>query len=176
MKKIIMPLAGMLAVAAFAPEASAIPAFSRQVGMACNACHAQHFPVLNNFGRAFKSSGYTMMGEQGKVEGEHMSIPVSLNASLLLKYRHVKRSGVPGSAGTGAGTTTGDGQWQMGDELSLFAAGRVSENIGFMLEANTLGTGENTGNSLLAGFKSRLYLIRAASSWVSFLSPPTHWA
>ena len=141
MKKVALTLAGVLAAAAFAPEASAIPSFARQTGMACSACHFMKYPVLNGFGRAFKAAGYTMMGAQEKVEGEHLSIPAVLNASLLLKYRYDKTNGVatPG-AGVTAPTAPADGQWQMGDEFSLFFGGRIAETehftIGFLNENN----------------------------------------
>lgn len=137
MKKIIISLAGVLAATAFAPEASAIPAFARQTGMACSACHFQHFPVLNSFGMAFKSSGYTMMGAQAKVEGEHMSIPDTLNSSVLLKLRYQKTNGSAPDAVSGL--TTNSGQWQIPDEMALLIGGRVSENIGFVIEANLAG-------------------------------------
>src|SRR3989339_1376959 len=88
MKKIVLSIAAVMASAAFAPEASALPAFARQTGMACSACHFQKFPVLNSFGRAFKAAGYTMMGAQGKIEGEHLSIPDTLNASIIMKVRY----------------------------------------------------------------------------------------
>ncbi len=158
MKKIVLSLAGALAATAFAPEASAIPAYARQVGMACNSCHGQHFPVLNSFGRAFKAGGYTMMGAQGKVEGEHLSIPDTLNASVVLKLRYVDDNNSVANAGAaekgpiaGAGetarTTTSDGQWQFADEFALLFGGRISENAGFFLEGNMMG------GSLAAGFK-----------------------
>ncbi|MDD2916053.1 MAG: hypothetical protein PHP70_12115 [Gallionella sp.] len=146
MKKIVLSLAGVLAATAFAPEASAIPSFARQTGMACNACHQQHYPILNGFGQAFKAGGYTMMGAQEKVEGEHLSIPGTLNASMLLKARYVNDDTAGAAAGTGV-STTGNGQWQIPDEFSLFFGGRVAENIGFMFEGNT------TGAMLVAGFK-----------------------
>lgn len=156
MKKIAFYLAGMLAAVGFVQEASAIPAFARQVGMACNACHAQHFPVLNSFGRAFKASGYTLMGAQAKVEGDHLSLPDTLNAGFLLKvrYRQDNTAGTPG-AGTTAAPNLGNGQWEVGDETSLFFGGRVAENVGFMFEGNVLGSGPNAanGNGLLAGLK-----------------------
>lgn len=155
MKKTVLSLAGVLAAASFAPEAAAIPAFARQVGMSCFACHAQHFPVLNSFGRAFKASGYTIMGAQAKVEDEHLSIPSTLNASVLFKGRHVKatRTGAAG-AGTTAAPLAGDGQWQFGDEFSLFLGGRVAENIGFVIEGNMVGgstTAANGDTGLTAG-------------------------
>lgn len=177
MKKVALSLATVLAAAAFAPEASAVPSFARQTGMACNACHFQKFPILNGFGRAFKASGYTLMGTQGKVEGDHMSIPETLNASILLKYRYVKDSG-NGAAGAnsnandlGAGYKTGttagleagktnltgtaDGQWQMGDEISLFFGGRIADSdlikIGFINENNMVAG--NGANGMLAALR-----------------------
>jgi hypothetical protein len=154
MKKIVLSLAGVLAATAFAPEASALPAFARQTGMACNACHQTHFPVLNEFGRAFKALGYTLMGAQGRVEGENLSIPDTLNGAVLLKYRYQKQVGKAPVAGGGqtAATNTGNGMWQMGDEFSLFFAGRVAEtelfNVGFLMENNVAAAG-----ALLAGLR-----------------------
>ncbi len=149
MKKIVLSIAGVMAATAFAPEASAIPAFARQTGMACNACHQQHYPILNGFGQAFKAAGYTMMGAQGKVEAEHLSIPDTLNAALLLKARYQKTNGAD-AAGTVSGTTTNGGQWQIPDEFSLFFGGRVAENMGFMMENNVVG---GPLGGIVAGFK-----------------------
>jgi len=148
MKKIILSLAGVLAATAFAPQASAVPSFARQTGMACVACHQQHFPILNKFGQAFKASGYTMMGAQGKVEGEHISLPDTLNSSMLLKMRYQKAGGASADpATTLSGENTNGGEWQIPDEFSLFFAGRIAENIGFMFEGNT------NAAAVLAGFK-----------------------
>ncbi|MBI1887167.1 MAG: hypothetical protein HYS19_02160 [Nitrosomonadales bacterium] len=151
MKKIVLSLASVLAATAFAPEASAIPAFARQTGMACNACHQQHFPVLNSFGMAFKASGYTMMGSQGKIEAEHMSIPDTLNMSMLIKARYQDTNGTD-AVGTLSGQTTNGGQWQIPDEFALFAGGRVAENIGVFTEINVAGT-QTAGGAVVAGFK-----------------------
>lgn len=148
MKK-ILSLIGVLAATAFAPEASALPAFARQTGMECSACHQQHFPVLSGFGRAFKAGGYTMMGTQALVEGERLSIPSTLNAAILAKIRYVKDNTPGMNPTTNVPTNTGNGQLQFGDELSLFFAGRVAENIGFMFEGNTVAA----GGALLAGLK-----------------------
>jgi len=148
MKKIILSLVGLLAAAVFAPQASALPAFARQTGMECTACHQQHFPVLNTFGRAFKAAGYTMMGAQPLVEGEHLSIPNTLNAAILIKTRYQRQSNATQGTRDGAGTGTGDGQWQLGNEFSLFFGGRVGENIGFLMENNVANEG-----ALIAGLR-----------------------
>ncbi|MGC2047137.1 MAG: hypothetical protein WA635_00785, partial [Gallionella sp.] len=99
MKKLVLYLAGVLGAIAFAPEASAIPSFARQTGMACSACHFQSFPILTKFGKAFKRSGFTMMGAQGKVEGDQgLSIPDTLNMSVLMKARYKKTNGTEDTA------------------------------------------------------------------------------
>jgi hypothetical protein len=149
MQKIVLSFAGVLAATAFAPEASALPAFARQTGMACMACHQQHFPILNSFGRSFKASGYTLMGAEGLVEGEHLSIPNTLNGAILAKIRYQKDNTASTPNLKTTPTNTGDGQLQFGDEFSLFFGGRVAENIGFLFEGNTA----NVGGALLAGFK-----------------------
>ena len=145
MKKVALSLAGILAAATFAPEASAVPAFARQTGMTCNACHMQHFPSLNGFGRAFKAGGFTMMGSQEKVEGEGLSIPATLNAAVLLKARYRITNGdkktaykTPGVPEDGLKNTTNDGAWAVPDEFGLFFGGRLADTetlkVGTMIE------------------------------------------
>lgn len=136
MKKIVLSLAGVMAAVAFAPEASAVPVFARQTGMACSACHFQHFPLLNGFGRAFKSAGFTMMGAQGKVEGEHLDIPDRLNLGVLTTTFYQKQSNPSNVAGPAP-------KWGVpgtGGELSIFFGGRISEFAGFLAEAGMGGT------------------------------------
>jgi hypothetical protein len=140
MKKVALSLAGVLAAAAFAPEAAAVPAFARQTGMACSACHAQHFPVLSGFGRAFKADGFTMMGAQEKIEGDHLSIPATLNAGILLKAQYRMTGGATKVYNNAAGDliTTNDGKWMVPDEFGLFFGGRLGESehlkVGTMIE------------------------------------------
>lgn len=145
MNKIILSLAGVLAAIAFAPEASAVPAFARQTGMACSACHFQKFPVLNKFGQAFKASGYTMMGAQAKIEGEELSIPATLNTAVLFTANYTKDARTPRVAAN-SGTGANEGMWTVPGELALFIAGRVGENAGVFMESNmAVGNGGNGG-------------------------------
>jgi hypothetical protein len=135
MKKIVLSLAGVMAAAAFAPEASALPVFARQTGMACSACHFQHFPLLNGFGRAFKAAGFTMMGAQGKIEGDRLSIPDTLNMAVLTSMGYEKTNMGPDV--TGVTKNTGNGAIfvpGVAGEASLFIGGRVSDYAGFLSE------------------------------------------
>jgi len=152
MKKIVLSLAGVMAAVAFAPEASAVPAFARQTGMACQACHFQSYPALTGFGKAFKTAGFTMMGAQGKVEGEHgLSIPDTLNMAIYMQARYKKTGGsdvtaaatpaqiAAGNAGVNNNLSTNSGRIDLPDEFALFVGGRASENIGALVEVN-IGT------------------------------------
>jgi hypothetical protein len=121
---VVVLLTAMLIV----PEkASAVPAFARQTGMPCAACHFQHYPALNDFGVMFKTNGYTMIGAQGKVEGKDLSLPDTLNASLVTKIRYQKTNG-------DAKDGTDKGELQFPDEGALLIGGRAGEHAGFLLE------------------------------------------
>lgn len=146
MNRIIFFLASLIATMAFASEASALPLFARQTGMECAACHFQHFPMLTAFGRAFKAGGFTMIGAQGKVEGDNLSIPNTLNMSVLATAGYTKTNAL--GAGTPDGIRTpGDGAVYVpgtNGEFSLFVGGHVSDNIGALAELGMLqdaGTG-----------------------------------
>ncbi len=159
MKKITLSVAGMLVAAAFAPEASAVPAFARQVGMACSACHQQHFPAINGFGRAFKSGAYTMMGAQDKIEDQAsatspgLSLPATINMAIVGYMQYGKTNG-PADANPQTARTSNSGSLQIPQQVSLFAGGRVGENVGFEAEyALTTAAGTNAANSQLIRFK-----------------------
>ena len=164
MKKVILSLAGILAITAFTPNASAIPSFARQASMTCKACHSQHVPILNGFGQAFKAGGYPMMGTQGKVEGERLSIPNTLNASMLLKARYQRTNGL--NTDVIPGDTTNSGQWQFPEEFSLYFGGRIAETIGFFFEGNSAAT------NLVAAFKlpAAVYIADAKFSVIPYMT------
>ena len=73
--------------------------------------------------------------KQGKIEGDRLSIPDTLNASMRLKARYQKSNGA--DTDVIAGDSTNSGQWQVPEEFSLFFGGRVAENVGFFFEVNT---------------------------------------
>ena len=143
-KKTLLAASALMSAAAWAPQAHAIPAFARQVGMACSACHYQHFPVLNQFGRAFKAAGFTMVGSEEKIEGDGLSIPAVLNLAFVTNLAYTKTNG-PTTGATPTTKTSNNGQFQM-TQYSLFMGGRVGENIGFEGEVGL--TGGNGGANL----------------------------
>jgi hypothetical protein len=140
----VLALATPLFFLVWMPAAHAIPAFARQMGVGCDTCHYQRFPVLNAFGRAFKESGMTMMGPEEKIQSPTgmLSIPANLNAAIELYTAYVKTNGPTGTAGGETDTTksTNSGDWQIPASSSVFFGGRVAEHIGFEAELNIYPT------------------------------------
>jgi hypothetical protein len=106
----------------FIKPAQAVPAFARQMGTTCAACHFQNFPALNTFGRIFRSNGYTMQGAQTMIQGEGLSLPSTLNTALITKLRYQDKKS----------NDRGEVQWP--DEAGLLIGGRAAEKIGFLIE------------------------------------------
>jgi hypothetical protein len=115
-------------------DAQAVPAFARQTGMPCNACHFQNFPALNAMGRSFKNGGYVMEGAQASIEGENqLKLPDTLNIGAIIKIRHNKGSGDY----TKTHAETDYGRVDFPDEAALLIGGRVSANAGALWEFST---------------------------------------
>ena len=153
MKKIILSLAGVVAATAFAPSASAVPAFSRQTGQACSSCHFQHFPLLNATGQEFKAGAFTKMSANNKFKGDDLSIPDQVNLSgFMTAYFQTETSGKTGGVDNAA-TATKWGVPATGGEFSLFIGGRIASFAGFLAEAGLGGGGANdvTGNGNTTG-------------------------
>ena len=156
MNKLISALLSVLAVTILFPtSALAVPAFARQTGMACSTCHYQAYPILTRFGKRFKIDGFTLMGSQDTLEGEQkLSLPITLNMGVFLKLRYQKTNGremtaaeyaaaFPSAAPNPNPRTTNSGRFDVPDEFALFAAGRISENIGALVEINIAGPNQS---------------------------------
>ena len=128
---------------ALVSTANAVPAFARQMGVSCSACHSQNgFPALNSFGRKFKASGYTMVGTQKLIEekskeGNSFSLPTALNASFITKLRYQKGN---------ASQKVVD----FPDEAALIIGGRVAQHVGAFAE---MGYNSGANSFGLANFK-----------------------
>ncbi|MBZ4210452.1 MAG: hypothetical protein LAD29_04925 [Rhodoferax sp.] len=144
----LFALFGVAMTLVFSAPSQAVPAFARQTGKACATCHFQHYPALNDYGRDFKANGYVAMGKQGTIKGSkdnELSMPDVLNASLFLKIRHQQSNG----SDKPNEPSQASGQWQAPDEFALLFGGRITPNIGYMLE----GQLANGAAAFVAGFK-----------------------
>ena len=144
-------------------KSEAVPAFARQTGMECNACHFQSYPALNSFGRFFRAQGYTMQGSGPLLTGEDLSLPKTLNASVITKIRyHTTNS-----------DTANRGEIQWPDEAALLVGGRASENVGFLMELG-LGPQEGEGTVTETGVAGTKQTVKSDVTG-NFLSTKFHF-
>jgi hypothetical protein len=121
-RRIAVIAAAVAVLCALVPfDAQALPAFARQTGQNCVACHAGgQFPELTPYGRMFKMTGYTV-GTR--------TIPVSLMA--VASYVDV--------ANTSKSDDRNSDFYKNGSLIfatgSVFVAGKVTDNIGAFLQA-----------------------------------------
>src|SRR6267154_6185010 len=109
------PCSLLLMVVAFmlwAAPASAVPAFARKYGVRCTVCH-EAWPVLNDFGRAFRDNGYRMnLGKDEPTAIEPAYWPVFAAAQPHFGFDLVKSHG-----GATETTLQRNGQFQSGVSL-----------------------------------------------------------
>jgi len=137
MKKTLLSAAAFAVVAvsavSIAPTTSeAIPAFARQTGAACLSCHFQSFPTLSSFGRSFKEGAFTDVGEQALIEDDNLSIPSTLNMTLMFRpqFNSVKDgTATPGTAAAAVNKTIA----ATADQVLMFG-GRIGSNTGAFVE------------------------------------------
>lgn len=119
-RSLFVLVSGIMVYTLFTPQAFAVPAFARQVGVDCGTCHFQHFPKLNAFGRAFKANGYSQIS-QAPLEGDKLSIAPVLNASFFIKTRITD-------------TDKESPKLEFPDEAALLLGGRLGEGMGGIVE------------------------------------------
>ena len=100
-------------------DAQALPAFARQTGQNCVACHAGgQFPELTPYGRMFKMTGYTIGSR---------AVPLSVMGVVnSAKVSDTSKSDNP----TGPGGDFEKNGKVLFSSASLFIAGKVTDNIG----------------------------------------------
>jgi hypothetical protein len=86
-RRVALPGSLIAIVLAFAPSAArAVPGFARQMNLQCTVCHTE-FPILTEFGRAFKLSGYS------RSTGETDHLPDRLHAAAVLYPTQIAQPG-----------------------------------------------------------------------------------
>ena len=113
-------LAACFVLALCGTAAQALPAYARQTGQNCVACHVS-FPELTSYGRWFKLSGYTI--------GERQTIPLAMMAQV---GRTQIRNNDDGT-GTGTAVTARDRQLAF-NGASVFVAGKATDDLGAFVQ------------------------------------------
>jgi hypothetical protein len=127
----------LVSAAVLSTPSQALPSFARQTNKACSACHYQNFPMLNDYGRAFKASGFTEIYSEKtreNTDSAELSIPIVLNAAFFGTMRYDKYSGPSGANPDGSAYNNSFSEWTVPEEASLFFSGRVASNVGFHSE------------------------------------------
>lgn len=136
-----------LCLLAFLRSATAVPSFAAQTGEPCVACHIGAFgPQLTPFGRAFKIGGYTQTG------GEGLAAKIPLAAMVLTSFTNT-REAQPEPPASGFARNNNFAL----DQISIFLAGRVTDNLGGFVQGTYSGTDrafqfDNTDIRLTAPF------------------------
>ena len=147
-------LLALATLALFQPiDSRALPAFARQTGQNCIACHAGgQFPELTSYGRMFKMTGYTI----GK-----RTIPLAVMGVLDLTETNNARSQDRGNDFPKNGQVTFQ-------TVSLFLAGKIIDNMGVFAEVGyDFYDHKNAKGSWVGRFVTANVDLRAADRIVS---------
>ena len=133
---------GLLALLGLSNEAQALPMFGKQTGLDCTACHLQHMPKLNSTGRSFAASGMTQSNKKVDANGSKMD----LNPSIMFKSMYEETWDLPNSSGTLKTTPTDGGDTSIPKTASLFLGGKVTDNVGALINASYKKDEDNSLN------------------------------
>jgi hypothetical protein len=110
-------------------DGSAIPAWSRKYNVNCSHCHYPAVPRLNATGQKFKWAGFRLADEDeigAKLEVTNVSDHLAVRTRLRYSYDKTEDQPVSSS------------QFELND-VTLFAAGPFSKNLGAFLELEHAG-------------------------------------
>jgi hypothetical protein len=138
----------VLCVCASPKPAEAVPSFARQTGMACAACHTV-FPELTPFGREFKLNGYVLDNIRqvtGIDTADRQTLAINsippVSAMLQVSYTHTSKA-LPDS--TLPGALAKDGEVLFPQQVSLFYAGKIADELGAFMQLTYDGAADHFG-------------------------------
>jgi hypothetical protein len=105
-------------------NAYAVPAFARQTGQECIACHVS-FPELTPYGRYFKLTGYTI--------GERQLIPLAVMAQGGVTSIANNTLDDDGSGSAGSSVISRNNRFLFSG-ASVFLAGKANDNLGAFIQ------------------------------------------
>ncbi|MDE3016779.1 MAG: cytochrome C [Pseudomonadota bacterium] len=127
---VLLLSAAMFAFALFYKPsvAHSIPAFARQTGQECSACHVGSFgPQLTRYGRDFKLNGYVWGSASNPLKG--------LSAMAFGGIEHTGEDLRRGTELTGVQERFHTNNNPTLDQFSLFYGGRLLSNVGMLAQA-----------------------------------------
>jgi hypothetical protein len=137
-----------IACCLFTASSWAVPSFARQTGMACAACHTV-YPELTPFGREFKLNGYVLDNIRqitGTTIDDRQTLSLNsippVSAMVQVSYTHTAKA-LPDSALTGA--LAKDGDFLFPQQVSLFYAGKIANELGAFMQLTYDGVADHFG-------------------------------
>ena len=114
-------------VVATSVPAYGFPAFARRTGLRCTACH-EAWPVLNDFGRAFRDNGYQLrLGKDNPTENPFSYWPVAIRITPHYEFDSV----------TGQQTDQGKKTLSTGGiadgAMDLLVGGNLNQNVSYLV-------------------------------------------
>ena len=166
-KGIIAVFIGIVFLSA-TPRLGAIPAFARKYKTACATCH-NNWPELNDFGRAFKASGFRfpkdddqfvkdpplMLGAEAQKEtfpysiypGELPNIPLAFRYSGYLTYNNTPPAAITAANGYSPNTTLFSP-----NTVTMIAAGNFGPAFSFWIDDDLSAAGSGGQGGLGDGY------------------------
>jgi hypothetical protein len=146
--KLVLPWLGAILWGSLASPGWAVPSFARQTGMACAACHTV-FPELTPFGREFKLNGYVLDNIR-QVTGidiaDRQTLAISsippVSVMVQVSYTH---TGKPLPDGAVPGAHAKDGEVLFPQQVSLFYAGKIADELGAFMQLTYDGAADHFG-------------------------------
>jgi hypothetical protein len=146
MPAVYLRLFSFVLLCTLSAQSEAVPSFARQTGMACAACHTV-FPELTPFGREFKLNGYVLDNIKqitGIDTSNRQTLAINslppVSMMLQVSYTHTAAA-LPDSALTGA--LAKDGDVLFPDQLSLFYAGKIADELGAFVQLTYDGAADH---------------------------------
>ena len=154
----IIGIIAAIATLAASLHANAVPAFNRQTGQNCVACHAGgQYPDLTPYGRLFKLTGYTI-GERA----------MPLAAMAVVSMNKTRSTTSPDPAFDSAANLPKDGNLIF-QTASVFLAGKVASNVGLFAQFtyNNYDQQNGTDSSWMGHGVSDNFDLRYADRFIS---------
>jgi hypothetical protein len=118
---------GVVVLLASSSPALAIPAFARKTGMRCTSCH-ESWPVLNDFGRAYRDNGYQLrLGKDDPTTQHPAYWPVAIRITPHYEFNSLTHQDTlqgPKTLSTGGVADAG---------MDLLTAGTLAPNASFLV-------------------------------------------
>lgn len=131
MRTMLLALSVLFIGAILMPEATAVPSYGRQTGLACNACHYNP-PELNAAGRMFKLNGYVDKKNNAEVTAPENKKRAGLDLLATLPLSAWFETSFTNTSAPQPGTQNGN--FEFPQDISLFLSGAWSTHIGSFLQ------------------------------------------